>query len=207
VGLNDKPDAPIFFWPSRLDPVQKGCQLLADILYDVVSSYWHEDLQIAIVANGAHQKVFHDIVRFHDFYGRVAVCDFQEQLSHLGYAASDFMLMPSRFEPCGLPQMIAAIYGSLPVAQDTGGIHDTIAPLDVAAGTGNGFLFRFHDPPGLRWAIDQAMAFYRLPAAIKRPQIARIMRDGAARFNHPVCARQYFDIYERMLHRPIINPF
>ena len=61
------------------------------------------------------------------------------------YGASDFILMPSRFEPCGLPQMIAPIYGSLPVAFDTGGIHDTIIHLDVDNNTGNGFLFKFFD--------------------------------------------------------------
>ena len=80
------------------------------------------------MANGEYQRVFQDIVNQHQFHKRVAICDFSEQMEHLAYAASDFILMPSRFEPCGLPQMIAPIYGSLPVAHDTGGIHDTIEP-------------------------------------------------------------------------------
>jgi ADP-glucose type glycogen/starch synthase len=207
LGLNPDADAPIFFWPSRLDPAQKGCQLLAHILYDVVSSYWADNLQVAIVANGAYQGVFRDIVRQHDFYGRVAVCDFNDDLSHLGYAGSDFMLMPSLFEPCGLPQMISAIYGTLSVVRDTGGLHDTIFPLDVEAGTGNGIVFETYDAGGLRWAMDQAMAFHRLPREIKDRETRRMMREGAASFNHAVNARSYFDIYEKMLRRPIINTF
>ncbi len=79
---------------------------------------------------------------------RVAICDFDEKLEHLGYAASDFILMPSRFEPCGLPQMIAPIYGSLPVAHKTGGIKDTILHMDAQNNKGNGFLFEFYDSRG-----------------------------------------------------------
>jgi starch synthase len=95
----------------------------------------------------------------------VAVCDFSERLEHLAYGASDFVLMPSRFEPCGLPQMIAPIYGALPVAHDTGGIHDTITHLDVDRGVGNGFLFENYDAAGLYWAVSQAMDFFRMPAS------------------------------------------
>ena len=101
---------------------------------DIVSDYWDDGLQIVVVANGATSTYFHDIVEHHELHDRVAVCDFDEELSRLGYAASDFMLMPSRFEPCGLPQMISAIYGSLPIVHDTGGLHDTVRHLDVGGG-------------------------------------------------------------------------
>lgn len=207
LGLTVDGNAPLFYWPSRLDPLQKGCQLLASILYDVVSSYGEDNLQVAVVANGAFQKVFHEIADFHSFRDRVAVCDFNEELSHLAYAASDFILIPSLFEPCGLPQMISTLYGSLPVAHDTGGLHDTVVPLDVATQTGNGFRFDVYDSNGLRWAIDQAMVFYRLPADIKAAQIARIMKESLTTFNHAVTARSYIDIYENMLKRPLVNPF
>ena len=173
--------------------------------YQVVADYAGRNLQVAIVANGAYQQHFHDIVQFHDLHHSIAVCDFRENLSHLGYAASDFMLMPSLFEPCGLPQMASAIYGSLPVVHDTGGLHDTVVPLAVGTGRGNGFLFETYDSPGLRWAIDQAMAFYALPSETRATEQARIMRESAARFNHAVTARHYFDIYESMLSRPIIK--
>ena len=141
LGLVEDDRAPLFFWPHRLDPVQKGCQLLAEILYHVVSKYWNRHLQIVFVANGDYQMTFRDIVNYHKFQRRVAIYDFSNELEHLAYAAADFILMPSRFEPCGLPQMIAPLYGTLPVAHDTGGIHDTITHMDVSKNTGNGFLF------------------------------------------------------------------
>ena len=196
--------APLFFWPSRLDPIQKGCQLLADIFYHVISKYWNQNLQVVFVANGNYQQVFRDIVNFHGFHNRVALCDFHDALEHLAYAASDYILMPSSFEPCGLPQMIAPIYGALPVAHDTGGIHDTIADIDLDQKTGNGFLFNTFDAHGLFWAIDQAMAFYQLPKDIKASQIQRIMIESKNRFNHDVTARHYIDLYEKMLERPLI---
>jgi hypothetical protein len=112
--------------------------------------------------------------------------------------------MPSSFEPCGLPQMIGSIYGTLPVAHDTGGIHDTVTHLDVSKNTGNGFLFKTFDSGGLSWAIDQAMKFYMMSPGIKKRQIRRIMTESAATFNHQVTAQQYIDIYEKMLQRPLV---
>ena len=113
--------------------------------------------------------------------------------------------MPSRFEPCGLPQMIAPKYGALPVAHDTGGIHDTIEHMDQEKNKGNGFLFETNDSNGLSWAIDQAMQFYRKPRKIREQQIRRIMIQSGQRFNHPTTARHYIDLYEKMLQRPLIN--
>ncbi len=205
MGLHEDPNAPLFFWPSRLDPVQKGPQLLTDILHRVINKHRARNIQIAVVANGPHQRYFHDIVRMHDLYGRVAVCDFDESLSRRGYAASDFILMPSLFEPCGLPQMVGPIYGALAVAHDTGGLHDTVWQLDESNSSGNGFLFNVFDGNGLMWAIDRAMDFWSLPVDRRTAQIARIMRDAKAKFNHNVCAQSYIDIYEKMLCRPLVK--
>lgn len=204
LGLLEEPNAPIFFWPHRLDPVQKGCQLLAEVLYHMVGRYWNDTLQIVFVANGEFQRHFLNIVRFHQLHKRVAVCNFDEGLARLAYGGSDFMLMPSSFEPCGLPQMIAPIYGTLPVAHDTGGIHDTVTMMDVPGNTGNGFLFNVHDSNGLIWAVERAMAFYRLPREVRQAQIERVMRESRATFNHGATARHYMDLYEKMLDRPLV---
>ena len=204
LGLIQDDQAPLFFWPSRLDPIQKGCKLLSDIFYHVISRWWHQNLQVVFVADGPYQQVFRDIVDQHGFHQRVAVCDFSEQLEHLGYAAADFILMPSLFEPCGLPQMIAPIYGALPVAHDTGGIHDTIAHLDAAAETGNGFLFEVYDAAGLFWAIEEAMRFYNLPADERQRHVTRVMTSAVETFNYTATARHYIDLYEKMLARPLI---
>ena len=206
LGLIRDDAAPLFFWPSRLDPVQKGCQLLAEILYRVLSTWWDQNLEIVFVANGDYQSHFRDIVAHHGFHDRVAILDFDERMERLCYAASDFILMPSRFEPCGLPQMIGTTYGSLPIVYDTGGLHDTISHLDIGNNTGNGFIFRFHDSQGLFWAISEAMSFYAAPLSDRHRIIQRIMEEARARFNHANCARQYIDLYEKMLERPLIIP-
>ena len=204
LGLMEDETAPMFFWPSRLDNKQKGCQLLADILYRVTSEYWNQHLQVVFVANGEYQRHFREIVNYHQLHRQVAIYDFNERLEHLAYGASDFVLMPSLFEPCGLPQMIGAIYGALPVVNDTGGLHDTIDHLDVEKNTGNGFVFKTYDSAGLFWAIQEAMEFYKLPGETKASQIERIMTESAATFNHDVTARQYIELYEKMLQRPLI---
>ena len=205
LGLLKDPEAPVFYWPSRLDTVQKGSQLLAEILYAIISRYWEIKLQIVIVANGDFKIHFHDIVRFHGLQERVLVADFHENLGRLAYGVADFVLMPSFFEPCGLPQMIGPLYGALPVAHDTGGIHDTVIPLDVEQNRGNGFLFENADPQGLYWAMELAMAFYEMPREIKERQISRIMKESADTFNHTVTAKNYIDLYEKMLKRPLVN--
>ena len=135
----------------------------------------------------------------------VAVCNFDEQLEHHAYAAADFVLMPSKFEPCGLPQMIGLIYGALPVAHDTGGIHDTVLHLDADSDFGNGFLFETFDGNGLFWAIDQAMSFFMLPDNVKRMQIERIMRQSTETFNYRVTAKGYIKLYEKMLQHPVVS--
>ena len=197
----------MFFWPSRLDPAQKGPQLLTNILYKFLAKYHGEKAQIAVVANGVYQQPFRDILRFHDLYGRLAVCDFNQQLSKEGYAASDFTLMPSLFEPCGLPQMVGQLYGSLPIVHDTGGLHDTVEHLNVDTDTGNGFSFEVYDSWGLFWAMEQAMNFWNLPSEKRERQIQRIMKAASLRFNHQTCAKAYIDIYEKMLNRPLVRSF
>jgi len=204
VGLIQDANAPLLFWPHRLDSIQKGCQLLAQILYRVLHTYWDLNLEIIFVANGEYKPHFADIVHFHGLSKRVAICDFNEEMARRAYAAADFILMPSRFEPCGLPQMIGPLYGALPVAHNTGGIHDTVVPMDVEKGRGNGFLFDVWDGQGLFWAIEQALAFYRLPDVVKAPQIARVMGEAADTFNHAVTAGEYMALYEKMLQRPLI---
>ena len=204
-GLTIDPHCPLFYWPSRLDPMQKGCQLLADILYKVISSYSHLGLQIAIVASGDFQKHFRDIVEFHDISDRVAVVDFDEGLSRVAYAGSDYILMPSKFEPCGLPQMVAPIYGSLPVVHDTGGIHDTINHLHYDGTLGNGFRFEHYSVEGLRWAIHEAVKFHGWAPEDKARTIKRIMNESKSRFNHNTTATAYIDLYEKMLGRPVVD--
>ena len=205
LGLEVNGQAPLFFWPSRLDPVQKGPQLVTDLLLQTISDYWEWGMQIAVVANGPHEVHFRNIIEEFGLQDRVAIVDFDERLSRLGYGASDFMIMPSLFEPCGLPQMTAPLYGSLPVVHSTGGLYDTVRPMDVENSSGNGFRFDDYDAGGLRWAIDKALEFYSLPREAKEPQIRRVMKESAKEFSHEEVARKYIAIYEEMLARPLVE--
>ena len=101
--------------------------------------------------------------------------------------------------------MQAPIYGSLAIAHNTGGLHDTVENLDVNTSTGNGFVFDTYDSGGLFWALDQAMAFYRQTPEVKEREIGRIMAESLKRFNHEACAKEYIKLYERMLDRPLVR--
>jgi starch synthase len=85
---------------------------------------------------------------------------------------------------------------------DTGGLHDTVRPLDVANDSGNGFVFTVHDANGLSWAVDRAMDFYAADDRTREKQIHRIMIESVLEFNHTRCAEDYINLYEKMLQRP-----
>ncbi len=205
AGLTVDPKAPLFYWPSRLDPMQKGCQLFADILYKLVEDYADIGLQIGIVASGEFEPHFKEIVELHGIQDRVAVIPFKESLSRLAYAGSDFIIMPSRFEPCGLPQMAAPMYGTLPVVHNTGGITDTVDHLHYDGNLGNGFRFDHYSNDGLRWAIDEAVKFYRWADKDKSRVIQRIMKESKSRFNHTTTATSYIELYEKMLDKSVVS--
>lgn len=199
LGLEEDEDAPVLFWPSRLDPVQKGCQLFADVLYKLVSDYWALGLQVVFVGDGPYQPVFENIAQFHGLKSRIAVTGFNESLSRLGYAASDFTLMPSSYEPCGLSQMVGLRYGSLPIVHSTGGLRDTVNHLDAGNHTGNGFAFEYYDAQGLRWALDEAMRFHIRPRHEREQNISRIMQQAAGSFSPESMVQQYVGIYRQLL--------
>lgn len=198
-GLEEDHSAPLLFWPSRLDPIQKGCQLFADILYRVVSDYYHLGLQVVFVADGPYRKHFENIADFHGLRHRIAVLGFNEVVSRRAFAASDFVLMPSSYEPCGLSQMVGLKYGSLPIVYKTGGLRDSVEHLSDDRNQGNGFVFETHDANGLKWAIDEALRFYQAPLMLKRAVISRIMRDSHRQFSPEAVVKKYTSIYEELL--------
>lgn len=199
LGLELDDEAPMLFWPSRLDPVQKGCQLLAEILYRLVSDYWALGLQVVFIADGPYHHHFWQIAKHHGLEHRIAVRGFSEGLSRMGYAASDYTLMPSAYEPCGLSQMIGLRYGSLPIVHATGGLRDTVTHLQSEHGTGNGFAFETHDAGGLRWAIDEAIRFHIRPRAEREENVARIMTEAAESFPPAAMIDQYLGLYRDLL--------
>lgn len=178
-------NGPLFGFVARIDP-QKGVDKLADAARAVVANGG----QIAILGEGRPEFERGVVDLAKQFRGRVgAYIGYAEPLARRMFAATDFFLMPSRFEPCGLTQMYAQRYGSLPIAHATGGLADTIED-----GT-TGFLYHDDSASGFTGAILRAFAAHRQDARIRR------MRQEARRrnFGWAASAQEYLAVYRRTL--------
>ncbi len=124
--------------------------------------------------------------------GRIAVhVGYDEGLSHRVESAADFLLMPSRFEPCGLNQMYSQRYGTIPVVRRTGGLADTV--VDRGAGA-TGIHFDDADAGGIAYGVDRALALMRRPEAFRAVQRAGMEKA----FDWASAAGAYLDLYERV---------
>ncbi len=195
MGLRQNPDAPLFFFPSRLYP-QKGPELLWPIIRRCVDKY---KAQFALVANGDPGIVRHFRVLEPPYRASISHRPFSEDLSTLAKAGADFILMPSKYEPCGLPQMEGPRFGTLPVARLTGGLRDTVTEIDLDNETGNGFVFAEHTTKGLEEAISRAVRFYARSREVKRRVIQRVMRESVEKFTLAKTAQAYIDIYDQLI--------
>ena len=158
MGLEVREDVPLVAMVTRMTE-QKGFDLVAYILDELMNT---EDIQFMLLGTGDAR--FEDFMRGAEarFPGRLcAYLGYSEELSHLVYAASDFFLMPSRFEPCGLSQMIAMRYGSLPIVRETGGLKDTVIPYNMYTGEGTGFSFANYNAHEMLDAIRKALDCYK----------------------------------------------
>ncbi len=158
-ALSDAPDAPLFSVISRLT-TQKGMDLLLETIDDLVA----RGGQLAVLGSGDHglEKAFVDASRRHA--GSVgAVIGYDERLAHLMQGGSDALLVPSRFEPCGLTQLYALRYGTIPVVARTGGLADTVTDADPAAirkRQANGIQFSPVHADTLRQAIERVFTLF-----------------------------------------------
>jgi len=137
LGLDAKPEVPMFTLVSRLAE-QKGFDVLAGAIRDLLSN---TKAQFVFQGTGEpeYEKQAHDLAR--DFPNQVKYIDkYNEQMARMIYAAGDIFLMPSKYEPSGLGQMIALTYGNVPLCAYTGGLCDTVFDIDMSD-NGNGFLF------------------------------------------------------------------
>ena len=158
MGLEVRPDVPIFAMVTRMT-AQKGFDLVACVLDDLMS---REDMQFMLLGSG--EERFENFMRGAESRYRGKVCSYigyNEDLAHLVYAGSDFFLMPSRFEPCGLSQMIAMRYGCIPIVRETGGLKDSVRPYNRFTGEGTGFTFANFDAWEMRDTIRSALSCYR----------------------------------------------
>ncbi len=204
LGLNIDPGAILFYWPSRLDPFQKGVELLEAIAQDFVDAY--SDVQIAIVGDGVGSDRTHVDILGRIAYtsgGRIAYHPFTESLSMLGFAAASDVFGASLYEPCGQIDQVGNLFGATATNRDTGGYHDKIrelrlkedgSPQDV----GNGFLFRDYDRGGLWYALEKSVQFHRKPRDVRERQLKRIMRQAREAYDLGTMIAEYILIYERL---------
>ncbi|MDQ2717695.1 MAG: glycosyltransferase [Chloroflexota bacterium] len=120
---------------------------------------------------------------------------FNADLARRIYSGSDMFLMPSRFEPCGLGQMIAMRYGSVPVVRSVGGLADTVQEYDPRSGEGNGFTFTNYDPWELFASIVRALELYRVSDIWRKLQ----QRAMAADYSWHASATRYVEIYRNAI--------
>ena len=153
LGLREDPNVPLFAMVSRLTQ-QKGANLVAALLPEMRE----RNMQVAILGtgDGIYEHAIGDFA-YHNPDNFAARITFNEPMSRRFYAGADVFLMPSEFEPCGLAQMIAMRYGTLPLVRETGGLRDTVWGYWDAGDNANGFSFRDFDVNGLRNAVDLAL--------------------------------------------------
>jgi starch synthase len=110
------------------------------------------------------------------------------------YSAADIFLMPSRFEPCGLEQLIALRFGTIPLVRQTGGLADTISEFNAAKETGNGFIFSEHQSEALFGAMERAARIFQ-----NQDAWTKLMKNAmACDFSWTKSARQYEELYKRV---------
>jgi len=169
---------------------QKGMEIWAEAAPEAASREW----QFVMVgqADEGYGDLFRELaVRYPERFA--AKLEFEEErVVHQLYAGADVFLMPSRFEPCGLAQMIARRYGTVPVVRATGGLKDTVVDADAWGEEGNGFCFREHSAEALLEALGRALDRYADREAWRRLQV----RGMTADFGWESAAREYVEVYE-----------
>jgi starch synthase len=151
---------------------QKGFDLLEEAADDLLA----KDLKLVVLGNGLpkYETLMRDLRS--QFPKKFAVSlAFNDPLAHLIEAGSDFFLMPSRYEPCGLNQMYSLRYGTIPIVRATGGLADTVQEYDPASGRGNGFVFEEYAAEAMRAAVERGLAAYGRTRSWKK-LVSQVMR-------------------------------
>ncbi len=184
-------DVPLLAMISRLAD-QKGFNLLAQIIQPLLAQ------GVQFVVLGIGDQHYHEM--FQNLAARypqqVAIfLTFNTELAQRIYAGSDMFLMPSKFEPCGLSQLIAMRYGCVPIVRSVGGLANTVQEYDPHTGEGNGFAFTNYDPWELFAAIVRALELYRIPRIWHKLQ----QRGMAADYSWHASALRYIEVYRNAL--------
>jgi starch synthase len=189
--LRVRPEVPLFGMVTRLDD-QKGLDLVAGAAEELLS----QDVQLIVLGTGhvKYHSLFEDLAR--RFAGKVGLnLRFDDGLAHRIYAGTDMFLMPSRYEPCGLNQLISLKYGTVPVVRATGGLVDTITdctPETLNAGTATGFSFEPYTPQALLDCLRRALDVWH-----QRDSWRRLVSNGMRQdWSWTRSAAEYVRLYE-----------
>jgi starch synthase len=194
LGLETNPDRPLIGIVSRLVE-QKGLDFAVPGLRRLLAE---TDAQLVVLGTGK-TEIENEVRRLEWDFGWKArtIIDYRADLSQRIYAGSDLLLVPSRYEPCGLTQMLAMRYGALPVVRETGGLADTVTNYDSGPGdSGTGFLFLFEEPDAVRHTLHWAIETYRYRREAFQRMQERAMRTDFS-WERPV--QQYIALYEGAL--------
>ena len=195
MGLREEPHVPIVAIVSRLVS-HKGLDLICEVLHDMMEL----PMQLVILSKGdrKYEEFFHWAAQ--QYHGRMAVrLDYNEELSMAIYAGADLFLMPSKSEPCGLSQMIAMRYGTVPIVRETGGLKDTVQPYEAWRDAGNGFTFANYSSSDMLHVIREAVYLYKdYPDAFSRLRKRAMKCD----FSWARSAKEYLRIYANVTGQP-----
>ena len=188
LGLRPEPETPIIAMVSRL-VTHKGLDLIREVMGDIM------ELPVQFVLLGSGDAAYEDFFRHaaERWPERMAIrLGYDEALSMAIYAGADLFLMPSRSEPCGLSQMIAMRYGTVPIVRETGGLKDTVQPYEAWRDAGTGFTFANYSSADMLHVIREAVYLYKdYPDAFARLRRRAMERD----FSWNRSAGDYLKIY------------
>lgn len=191
VGLNPDPDVPIVACVSRL-VAHKGFDMVTAALHQIMAC----NLQMVVLGTGDwnYEAAFRQAQN--QYPGRFAACiQYSAALSTAIYGGADLFLMPSVAEPCGLSQMMALRYGTLPIVRETGGLKDTVPPYDSSNNSGLGFTFAQTTPEDMLGAVYRSMSLY----FDNRPAFDEMRRRGMRTdFSWTKPAQEYMEIYKML---------
>jgi len=189
-GLPIRADIPLFGSIGRLAE-QKGVEILLAALEETLGA----KMQFIVVGSGAptFEKAYRDLARRYPSQVGVQI-GFNEGLSHRIEAGSDFFLMPSRFEPCGLNQMYGLRYGAIPIVRATGGLDDTVIDIREDSAKANGIKFMEYSPAALVKSIHKALALFEEPHLMQQFRHNGMTAD----FSWNRVVSEYIRIYEKI---------
>lgn len=188
LGLEQDDDKMVIGLISRLTS-QKGLNLVTSAMEQLIDG----NTQVVVLGTGEPQ--YEDSFRWFENAHKGTVCSsimYDEARSHHIYAGADALLVPSRFEPCGLTQLIAMHYGTIPVVRETGGLKDTVEPYNMFEDSGNGFTFDRYEPGLLLDAINRAKTLY---FTSRESWDKMVVRDMEKDVSWTLSASQYRDLY------------